>query len=124
MSESFDERGLPPHQAINQTWEVTPAEVREARDDPDTVLIDCRTPEEHEFCRIQGAQLVPLQELAQRLDEFEDHADKRIIVYCHHGRRSLQAAAMIRATGFENTWSMAGGIDQWSLAIDSAVPRY
>ena len=47
-----------------------------------------------------------------------------IIVYCHHGRRSLYAVEQLRALGYANAQSMAGGIDRWSAEIDSEVPRY
>ena len=47
-----------------------------------------------------------------------------LIVFCHHGVRSLNVVNWLRRQGVENCWSMAGGIDLWSLAIDPGVPRY
>jgi rhodanese-related sulfurtransferase len=50
--------------------------------------------------------------------------DTRIITMCHHGMRSLDAAAYLRGHGFMNTQSMRGGIDAWARAVDTSVPRY
>jgi rhodanese-related sulfurtransferase len=50
--------------------------------------------------------------------------DQDVICYCHHGQRSLDVAAWLRAQGVEQAQSLAGGIDRWSLEIDPAVPRY
>ncbi len=87
--------------------------------------IDCREQDEHAICRIEGAHLLPLSNFAaameQALPEDKDHP---VIVYCHHGMRSLQATHFLRQKGYPNTWSLTGGIDLWAREIDSEVPRY
>ncbi|MCA9290664.1 MAG: hypothetical protein KDA25_06020 [Phycisphaerales bacterium] len=88
------------------------------------LLLDCRTPGEWSHCRIEGAKLLPMQELAARLSELEAHRGAPIIVYCHHGRRSLAVVHALRRAGFARAQSMAGGIDRWSREIDPAVPLY
>ncbi len=122
----LDERGLPAGLLLNEDWEITPRQTRDLLADAgaNAMLIDCRTREEHSLARIAGALLVPLHELAEALDDLHEHADRTIVVHCHHGRRSLQAAAILRQAGFGNVRSMAGGIDLWSIDIDSRVPRY
>ena len=50
--------------------------------------------------------------------------DTHIIFYCHFGQLSLEAASYFVGHGFSNVRTMAGGIDAWSLAVDSSVPRY
>jgi rhodanese-related sulfurtransferase len=47
-----------------------------------------------------------------------------VVCYCHHGMRSLDVTVWLRAQGVENVRSLAGGIDRWSMEIDSKVPRY
>ena len=47
-----------------------------------------------------------------------------IFFYCHLGQRSLDAASYFAGHGFKNVRSMTGGIDAWSLEVDSSVPRY
>lgn len=54
-------------------------------------------------------------------------ADKErpiIVFYCHHGRRSLDAASYFAEHGFTNVHSMTGAIDAWSIEVDSSVPCY
>ena len=50
--------------------------------------------------------------------------DNEIVVYCHHGIRSARAVDFLRRQGFSKARNLAGGIDLWSLTVDSAVPRY
>jgi rhodanese-related sulfurtransferase len=88
------------------------------------LLIDCREPFEYETASIDGAQLIPMGELASRVEELEPYRDQRIVIHCHHGGRSLQVASALRNAGFGHAQSMAGGIEAWSLEIDQAVPRY
>ena len=88
------------------------------------VFLDCREPDEFQRCRIETARLMPLGQIPQRVGSLEEHRDQRIVIYCHHGRRSLYAAAWLREQGFDRAQSMAGGIDEWSQTIDSSIPRY
>ncbi|MGD9689200.1 MAG: rhodanese-like domain-containing protein [Phycisphaerales bacterium] len=110
---------------------MTPRQTRErvssATPTNPVLLLDCRRVEEHAFCRIEGATLVPMDQTVARADEIEEAAggrDREIIVYCHHGRRSMQVTATLRGLGFTRVRSMAGGIDLWSVDIDAGVPRY
>jgi rhodanese-related sulfurtransferase len=66
--------------------------------------------------------LIPLGELAARVDEVQS-GDAPVVVYCHHGVRSLSGAAILRRAGIEAV-SLAGGIDRWSVAVDPNTPRY
>lgn len=88
------------------------------------VLIDCRQPSEYDICRIEGATLIPLNELPEALEDIEVEPERRVVVYCHHGVRSLNAVAYLRQRGFTRAVSLAGGIDLWSKIIDPGVPRY
>jgi rhodanese-related sulfurtransferase len=121
----------PPHALVDEVdschpdWEVTPRRVQQMmRAGTDLLLLDCRTPEEEELARIEGGVLVPMQDLASRLDALRDHEDRRIVVYCHTGRRSLVVTSALRREGFVDVRSMAGGIERWSLEVDRSIPRY
>jgi adenylyltransferase/sulfurtransferase len=110
---------------INPEWEVHPAEVKKRLDkSEDLLLLDCRRQNEWETARIQGATLIPLHELDGRAGEVAAFKDRPVIVYCHHGVRSMNGTAILRKAGFKNVHSMAGGIDAWSMIVDSGVPRY
>lgn len=109
----------------NPDWEVTPEQVRQwIKEGEDIFILDVRRPEEWDRARLEEAVLIPLQQLPQRVHELQAHRHKRLVVHCHHGVRSLQATALLRELGFKQVHSMAGGIDAWSLKIDSGVPRY
>jgi len=71
------------------------------------LLLDCREPDEHKNCRIEGSKLIPMR-----------------LVHCHHGGRSLRVVEFLRENGFPQAQNMAGGIDVWSQEIDNSVPRY
>ncbi|MBI1336025.1 MAG: rhodanese [Phycisphaera sp.] len=122
----LDERGLPEGYPLRTDYEVTPRQVKARLDaqDPELFLLDCRLDKEHQFARIDGSKLIPVQHLSEKLDDLGQHRDKQIVVYCHHGSRSMRATTYLRQLGFDNVYSMAGGIDLWSLDIDPKVPRY
>lgn len=125
MPNDLDERGLPAGYPFQEAWEVTPRAVRDARAAGEPlILIDCRTRAEHDTAKVEGAILVPLQELGAQLGALRHHEDDRIVVLCHHGARSLQFTAALRREGFSDVHSMAGGIHLWSLDIDPSVPVY
>lgn len=90
----------------------------------DFVFIDCREQDEYDHVRIDGSTLIPMSQMAQRVDELQEHKDRDIIIHCHHGGRSLNVANWLKRQGFRNPLSMAGGIDVWAEEIDSSLPRY
>jgi rhodanese-related sulfurtransferase len=95
------------------------------RDDRDElVLIDCREDEEFAAASIEGAVLMPMSRWQDEMSKLKDWPDKHLVVYCHHGRRSLQVVSWLRKNGFPNAQSMQGGIDAWSIEIDPQVARY
>lgn len=85
-------------------------------------LVDVREPFEYEIARIDGAQLIPLGEIAERADELQ--RGQQIIVHCHSGGRSAEAVRLLQERGFTNVYNLEGGIDAWSDQIDPSVPKY
>ena len=85
------------------------------------LLLDVREIVEHETVNI-GGLLIPLHELPGRLGELD--RTQEVIVYCHHGVRSVTAVNYLRANGFRMARNLAGGIDRWSIDIDSSTRRY
>ena len=106
--------------------QISPEDVKAKLDAGEPVyLLDVRQPEEHALCRLPDSHLIPLGELPHRAGEVEPPAGAAVVVYCHHGIRSLSGAAILQQTaGLDNVYSMAGGIEAWSVRIDPAVPRY
>jgi rhodanese-related sulfurtransferase len=110
---------------INPLWEVHPAQVKECLDKKvPMLLLDVRRQGEWDTVHLPGARLVPLDQLHLRLEELESWKDRRVVVYCHHGVRSLRGTKFLRDKGFTDIHSMAGGIDAWSLIVDPALRRY
>ena len=105
--------------------EISCQQTKELLDGEDPpILIDCREQHEYDFCRIEGAILIPLSDFSGRAEALFQHVDDHAIIYCHHGVRSLHATQYLHQQGFTNTLSMQGGIDAWSEKIDKAVERY
>jgi rhodanese-related sulfurtransferase len=90
------------------------------------LLLDVRQPWEAQLAgiRIDGieSRLIPMAELVERLGELDPA--QPVVVYCHHGVRSLQVVAFLEQQGFESVYNLAGGIDAWSREVDATVPRY
>lgn len=106
--------------------EVSPLDIKRRLDSGEKLfLIDVREPFEHAQADIAGSELVPLRSIPGELGELQSRAAQApLIVFCHHGVRSMNAVAWLRQQGLENCQSMSGGIDQWSVEIDPRVPRY
>ena len=90
----------------------------------DFVLVDCREADEYQKVHIDKAKLVPMSVIQDRVGELDSFKQKEIVVHCHHGGRSLKVAQWLRSQGFANVKSMAGGIDQWAVEIDTKLARY
>jgi rhodanese-related sulfurtransferase len=88
------------------------------------LLLDVRQPWEHEAAALPDSVLIPLNELPARVGEVRPPDGALVVVYCHHGVRSLSGAAVLQRAGLTDVASLAGGIDAWSLEIDPHVPRY
>lgn len=103
--------------------EIEPREVKRLLDTGEELLfVDVRETWEHQLCKIEGSRLIPLGQIASNLAAFESVED--VVLFCHSGRRSLDAAAWLRSQGVLGARSMTGGIDRWSREIDPNVPRY
>ncbi|MCH2212742.1 MAG: rhodanese [Fuerstiella sp.] len=88
------------------------------------LLLDCREQSEWDHVHIQGAILLPMSEIQDRVDELEHHRNCDVVVHCHHGGRSLQVARWLLRQGFSSVFNMTGGIDVWAQEIDNSLPRY
>jgi adenylyltransferase/sulfurtransferase len=104
--------------------DVTVQDMKRALDDPKLGIkvIDVREPDEYEIAHVKGTQLLPMSELQTRLQEL--NPDQQYYIHCHHGGRSMRVLQFLRQQGFKHLKNVAGGIDAWSVEIDSKVPRY
>ncbi len=87
-------------------------------------LVDCRENDEWQFNRIEGAELVPLSGFGVAAAHCFADKEEPLVIYCHHGMRSGNATAYLRAKGHAQVWSLRGGIQSWASEIDEEVGFY
>ena len=104
--------------------EVVAEQLKQERDEKgdELVLIDVREPHEWEIAHIEGARLIPLGQLPDRIGELDGHAE--IVTYCHKGVRSMKALEILRGAGFGKVRSLAGGVDAWASRVEPGMARY
>ncbi len=86
-------------------------------------LIDVREPFEYEIGKIDGAKLIPLGDLPDRVNEIKRNGNA-VVVHCHTGVRSAQAVEFLQRSGFSDVFNLEGGIAAWSEEIDPTVQKY
>ena len=88
------------------------------------LFLDVREQHEFDYASLPGSTLIPMSEIQERVSELEEHKDREIVVFCHHGGRSMQVMMWLAQQGYSSVKNMTGGIDVWSQVIDPSVPRY
>ena len=89
---------------------------------PDTLLLDVREENETQICQIARSTHIPMNLIPVRQNELPDGV--AMIVYCHHGLRSLNVARFLEHAGFEELYNLVGGIEAWAREIEPAMARY
>ncbi len=103
-------------------FEITVEEAKSKIEGGEAVLVDVREPWEVQTAAVAGAKLIPMGEVAARVQELDP--DAHILVLCHHGVRSLRVTNWLREQGYAKTQSVRGGIDAWAKQVDAKVPVY
>ena len=81
-----------------------------------------REPHELKIAQIEGAELMPLGQLAGRLSELDTAQD--LVVFCKSGGRSARALELLVGAGFRKVKNLKGGINAWAREIDPSIPIY
>ena len=104
-------------------YEITPQELKQRQGRSEELfLLDVREFWERQTASILPSEHIPMSEIPARVQELDP--EQHIVVYCHHGVRSLSVTDWLRKQGYEKVQSVSGGIDRWSLEIDPKVLRY
>lgn len=104
--------------------EISAKELNERRQRGEAIrLIDCREPWENEHVCLEDSTLIPMNDTPAHLDRLRAMQGD-LVVYCHHGVRSMHVVQWLRAQGLTDVVSLSGGIDAWSLQVDPGLPRY
>jgi rhodanese-related sulfurtransferase len=90
------------------------AEEFESNIEGEYLLLDVRTQEEYDEGHIEGSTLIPVGELGDRLDEISNYKDKKVLVYCRSGNRSVTASNILINNGFTQVHNLLGGIGAWN----------
>lgn len=105
--------------------EITPRELAKQLENGQPIrLIDVRQVWENQLAKLPDSLFIPLNELPTRAAEIPPEPATLIVIYCHHGVRSMSAADYLYRLGHFNVRSLAGGIDAWSCEVDPTVQRY
>jgi rhodanese-related sulfurtransferase len=102
----------------------TPREIASelGRDSGRFLLLDVREDDERLIAQIAPSLHIPMDQIADRSDEIP--RDRDVVIYCHHGGRSMAVAAYLEGEGFDRLTNLTGGIDAWSRTVDPKIPRY
>tara|TARA_Y100001980_G_C14556764_1_gene350091 strand:- start:25717 stop:26775 length:1059 start_codon:yes stop_codon:yes gene_type:complete len=105
---------------------ISPREVKALIDDGwEPFIIDCRSQKEYQIAKLKNVDLfvnhTQIESVINKIPK-----DKDLLVYCHHGTRSMYTISYLYNNGFrgENLFNLAGGIDSWALSVDSSIRRY
>ncbi len=105
--------------------EISVEEVKRRLDGGEALhLLDVREPEEVEICALPGSEHIPMLDLFLGTAKTAAPPGTEVVVYCHHGIRSYEAAQLLRMQGFSKARSMAGGIEAWAARFDPTMARY
>ena len=85
-------------------------------------IIDVREPHEWAVCRIEGARLLPLGSLAERVHELDPA--RTYVLQCRSGVRSAKALGLLRQAGFARLLNLRGGILAWARDVDPTLPVF
>lgn len=96
--------------------EVDAKEFAEEINKENRFLLDVRTQNEYNDGHIEGAKLIPVQDLQKRIAELNTVKDKTILVYCRSGNRSTVAAKILQEAGFNSVVNLRPGIKGWNRA--------
>lgn len=103
--------------------EISALEAANLRKNEDNVIfLDVREDEEVAVCRIDGAMHIPMGQVQERADSLPK--DGKLVIYCHHGMRSMNVCQYLEAHGFTNAINLAGGIHAWATDVEPEMRHY
>ena len=119
--------GVPGHDheegSAGEGWDITAPELASRLSAGNGLrLLDVREPHELEISRLEGADLIPLGQLAARLSELD--SAQEMVVFCKSGTRSARALELLASAGFRKVKNLKGGINAWAREVDPSMPVY
>ena len=109
--------------SVGGDWDIEAGQLADKLNQGEQIhLLDVREPHELEISHLEGANLIPLGQLAARLSEL-DSADE-MVVLCKSGTRSARALELLASAGFRKVKNLKGGINAWARDVDPSLPIY
>lgn len=87
---------------------------REALDKSTALVIDIREPSEHATGVAQGAKLIPMSQLNQRIGEIPKNSKQAVLLICNTQNRSSKVVEQLRAAGYTHVSYVNQGMSQWA----------
>lgn len=101
---------------------ITVHDLKKRKENGDSFfLLDVREHHEYLVSNIEGHH-IPYNDLENRLSEIDVDKDKDVVVMCRSGNTSKDAAKILIDSGFENVFSLEGGMKKWAKEIDPSLP--
>lgn len=101
---------------IRNFADITPQEAVQLINHDDALVIDVRESNELTGGKIAGAKHIPMSNFSKRVDELDKFKNRKALVYCRSGQRSIGACKQLKARGFEEVANLKGGIAAWESA--------
>lgn len=102
--------------------EISAVAAAKLREEGGALFLDVREADELGICTIEGARHIPMMEVPERLTEIPEAG--KVVVFCHHGMRSMKVMQFLMARGYEEVINLSGGIDAWAASVDPEMQRY
>ena len=107
----------------DKTFDIEPLELDESiRRGERPILLDVREPYEYAICHLEGAKLIPVDQIPQRMKELD--STRSVVVYCHVGVRSARVTKILREAGYLRAVNLKGGIEAWRQQVDPSMRGY
>jgi len=107
--------------ALKGITNISVQNVNELLKENDLLILDVRSNEEFNVGHLKGSQNIPVQSLSLKIASILDWKNKKVLVYCHSGGRSLAASQMLKKSGFTKIHNMVGGVSAWVGAGNKLV---
>ena len=123
LKSAYPDREFTPPPPPAEVQEVLSVEASEIlKNQPEIAILDVRPPEERAKAALDNSRMLDNHTAQEILDSWDPETPMMLI--CHQGIRSRQAAQYFTSQGFQQVYNVSDGIDGWSQTVDSSIPRY
>ena len=123
LQEAYPEQNFEPPPPPAQVQAISPTQAKQMlEENSELTVLDIREPDEREYAKLERSQVLDHKLADEILNQWD--ANTPLLLMCHRGIRSMEAAQFFISRGFQQVFNIDGGIDRWSDEVDSNIPRY